>query len=95
MTTTTSSTPSTPSTSGTASEYSAAQAYLRLMAAVRAVLDDPLQAALAAPLLAAPLAEADAALTAAGLAGNERDFLHLVATQALGPAPGGGKAEDR
>ncbi|MYZ40194.1 MULTISPECIES: hypothetical protein [unclassified Streptomyces] len=65
------------------------------MAAVRAVLDDPLQAALAAPLLAAPLAEADAALTAAGLAGNERDFLYLVAAQALGPAPGGGKAEDR
>ncbi|MEV7678384.1 hypothetical protein AB0O64_07480 [Streptomyces sp. NPDC088341] len=95
MTTTTSSTPGTSGASGTSSESSAAQAYLRLMAAVRAVLDDPLQASLAAPLLAAPLAEADAALTAAGLAGNERDFLRLVATQALGRAPGGAEAEGR
>ncbi|MGW6746097.1 hypothetical protein ACWGDX_36070 [Streptomyces sp. NPDC055025] len=95
MSTTTSSTSSASGRSGTSSGSTAAQAYLRLMAAVRAVLDDPLQASLAAPLLAAPLAEADAALTSAGLAGNERDFLRLVATQALGPAPGRAEAEDR
>ncbi|MFD5112394.1 hypothetical protein ACFWNG_08780 [Streptomyces sp. NPDC058391] len=75
-------------TSGMSSEYTAARAYLRLLAAVRAVLDDPLQASLSAPLLAAPIAEADEALTAAGLAGNEREFLHLVAAQALDPTHG-------
>ncbi|MYV53816.1 MULTISPECIES: hypothetical protein [unclassified Streptomyces] len=75
-------TTSTPS--ATPGECTAAQAYLRLLAAVRAVLDDPLQASLAAPLLAAPIAEADEALDAAGLAGNEREFLDLVALQAVG-----------
>ncbi|MFF1417792.1 hypothetical protein [Streptomyces sp. NPDC058280] len=75
-------------TSGMSGEYTAARAYLRLLAAVRAVLDDPLQASLSAPLLAAPIAEADEALSAAGLAGNEREFLHLVAAQALDPTHG-------
>ncbi|MFE3738414.1 hypothetical protein [Streptomyces sp. NPDC059134] len=80
MTTITSRTPGAPD------ERSAARAYLRLLAAVRAVLDDPVRAPQAAPLLAAPIAEADAALTAAGLAGNERTFLDLVSAQALGGA---------
>ncbi|MFJ2649990.1 hypothetical protein ACIO1C_25115 [Streptomyces sp. NPDC087420] len=84
-------TTSTPS--ATSGECTAAQAYLRLLAAVRAVLDDPLRASLAAPLLAGPIAEADEALDAAGLAGNEREFLDLVALQAVGrhvpPPPGG------
>ncbi|MFF3749019.1 hypothetical protein ACFYYH_00940 [Streptomyces sp. NPDC002018] len=89
-------TTTTSSASGAASECTAAQAYLRLMAAVRAVLDDPSRASpAAAPLLAAPLAEADEALSAAGLAGNERDFLHLVAAQALGPAPDAREPEAR
>lgn len=86
MATTTSRTP------GTSGEHSAARAYLRLLAAVRAVLDDPLRASLAAPLLAAPMAEADEALTAAGLAGNEREFLHLVAAQAQGRGADAGRA---
>ncbi|PVE05279.1 hypothetical protein OIE62_33490 [Streptomyces scopuliridis] len=80
-------TTTTSLTSSTSGECTAARAYLRLLAAVRAVLDDPLQASLAAPLLAAPIAEADEALRAAGLAGNEREFLHLVAAQALAQRP--------
>ncbi|MEV7084898.1 hypothetical protein AB0O07_03175 [Streptomyces sp. NPDC093085] len=74
----------TSRTPGAADEQTAARAYLRLLAAVRAVLDDPVRAGLAAPLLAAPIEEADAALTAAGLAGNERAFLDLVSAQARG-----------
>ncbi|MFF2527103.1 hypothetical protein [Streptomyces liangshanensis] len=77
--------PATTSTpSATPGDRTAAQAYLRLLAAVRAVLDDPSRAPLAVPLLAAPIAEADEALDAAGLAGNEREFLDLVALQAVG-----------
>ncbi|MCA1220420.1 hypothetical protein [Streptomyces sp. 8L] len=77
-----------------AGERTAARAYLRLLAAVRAVLGDRHELPYAGPLLALPLAEADAALGAAGIAGNERDFLSLVARQAAsddprGPAPGG------
>jgi len=75
MTITTSGTPRT------SDECSAARAYLRLLAAVRAALDDPRQSSPAAPLLAGPIAEADEALSAAGLAGNEREFLALVADQ--------------
>lgn len=85
---------STSSTTHASGERTAARAYLRLLAAVRAVLDDPAQASLAAPLLAAPIAEADEALGAAGLAGNEREFLHLVAHQALGESPGPVTDED-
>ncbi|MEU3183456.1 hypothetical protein ABZ707_04480 [Streptomyces sp. NPDC006923] len=76
------------------SERAAARAYLRLLAAARAVLDDPRRRPSAAPLLAAPLAEADEALLAAGLAGNEREFLRLVAAQALGTAPADRGAAD-
>ncbi|MFC9424465.1 hypothetical protein [Streptomyces sp. NPDC056987] len=81
MAITTSRTPAAPD------ERTAARAYLRLLAAVRAVLDDPARASLAVPLLAAPMAEADEALMAAGLAGNERSFLDLVSAQALGGGP--------
>jgi hypothetical protein len=74
-------TSSTPGLPGTPDTRAAAQAYLRLLAAVRAVLDDPWAASRAAPLPAVPIAEADEALGAAGLAGNEREFLRLVAGQ--------------
>ncbi|MDX3854257.1 hypothetical protein [Streptomyces sp. AK02-01A] len=76
------------------SERAAARAYLRLLAAARAVLDDPRRPSPAAPLLAAPLAEADEALMAAALAGNEQEFLRLVAVQALGSAPADRSAAD-
>ncbi|MFE3603820.1 hypothetical protein, partial [Streptomyces sp. NPDC059142] len=65
---------------------SGARAYRGRGAAVRAALHHPVGAPPAPPLLAAPIAEADAALTAAGLAGNERTFLDLVSAQALGGA---------
>lgn len=56
----------------------AAQAYVRLLHTVRAVLSDESQAPMAVPVLSAPLAEADAALQQAGFAGNERELLALV-----------------
>lgn len=62
-----------------ASERSAVQAYLRLLQTARAVLADPPSAPRALPLLSVPMAEADAALGAAGLTGNEADFFRLVA----------------
>ncbi|MFF3290355.1 hypothetical protein [Streptomyces sp. NPDC003023] len=70
-------------------ELAAAQAYVRLLQTTRAVLADPQQAPLAVPLLAVPMAEADDALRAIGLAGNEADFFRLLAT--LRPA----EREDR
>ncbi|GAA3714506.1 hypothetical protein [Streptomyces tremellae] len=70
-----------------AGERTAARAYLRLLAAVRAVLRDAPDTPQAGPLLAVPLAEADEALGAAGLAGNEREFLRLVAWQAADDDP--------
>ncbi|MFC9271717.1 hypothetical protein ACWGRF_30925 [Streptomyces zhihengii] len=60
-------------------ERAAAQAYLRLLQTARAALADPRSAPQALPMLAAPMAEADAALGAVGLAGNEADFFRLVA----------------
>lgn len=72
----------------------AARAYLRLLAAVRAVLDDPPHDAPATVLLAEPIAEADAALCSARIGGNERDFLRLVARQALLDDPRGPAAPD-
>jgi hypothetical protein len=65
-----------------AGERTAARAYLRLLAAVRAVLGETPDDPYAGGLLAAPLAEADDALDGAGLAGNEKEFLRLVAHQA-------------
>jgi hypothetical protein len=75
-----------PNTAGEAGN--AARAYLRLPATVRAVLEDPVRASLGA-VPATPIAEADEALSAAGLAGNEWAFLRLVAHQAQGHGPGG------
>jgi hypothetical protein len=59
-------------------ELAAAQAYVRLLQTTRAVLADPQQSPLALPLLAVPIAEADEALNALGLAGNEADFFRLI-----------------
>ncbi|WP_245179177.1 hypothetical protein [Streptomyces montanisoli] len=70
------------SAAGEQGERAAARAYLRLLAAVRAVLGDEPEPPEAGGLLAVPLAEADAALGAAGLSGNERAFLRMVARQA-------------
>ncbi|MER6999051.1 hypothetical protein [Streptomyces sp. NPDC000410] len=67
----------------TSHERAAAQAYLRLLGAVRAALDSPPgDTAHAGPppvaLTAAPMAEADRALAAAGFAGNEAELFALV-----------------
>ncbi|WP_432250504.1 hypothetical protein ACRAR1_27840 [Streptomyces sanyensis] len=66
-------------------ELTAARAYLRLLQTARAALADPEREPAALPLLTAPMAEADTALTALGMAGNEAEFFRLVA--ALRPAP--------
>lgn len=65
-------------------ELAAAQAYVRLLQTTRAVLADPERAPLAVPLLTVPMTEADDALRAVGLAGNEADFFRLLT--ALHPA---------
>ncbi|MFD5424756.1 hypothetical protein [Streptomyces sp. NPDC127084] len=73
----------------TSRERAAAQAYLRLLSAVRAALTDPPgppappvpsgSPASPSPLaLTAPMAEADLALAAAGFAGNEAALFDLV-----------------
>ncbi|MEU8701035.1 hypothetical protein AB0C61_25965 [Streptomyces sp. NPDC048680] len=59
-------------------ELAAAQAYVRLLEATRAVLSDPDDAPLYMPLLAAPIEEADGALRRAGFSGNESQFFDLV-----------------
>jgi hypothetical protein len=60
----------------------AARACLRLRQATRAVFADPRTAPAAAVLLAGPMAEADAALRAAGLAGNEEELCALLGVRA-------------
>ncbi|MEU3840350.1 hypothetical protein AB0E88_10000 [Streptomyces sp. NPDC028635] len=74
-----------PTTVLTDRERTAVQAYLRLLHTVRAVYDDGAgpPGVPAAPLVppAVPptvLAEADQALTEAGLSGNEEAFFHLL-----------------
>lgn len=62
----------------TDNELAAAQAYVRLLQTTRAVLADTAAPALSLPLLTAPIAEADEALHALGMAGNEADFFRLV-----------------
>ncbi|MEV0474320.1 hypothetical protein [Streptomyces prunicolor] len=59
-------------------ERAAVQAYLRLLHTVRAAFDGPPGAL--RPVLVPPsvLAEADQALTDAGLAGNEQAFFRLL-----------------
>lgn len=59
-------------------EITAAQAYIRLLAATRAALADPADAPLYMPLLASPIEEADEALRDAGLAYNEDRLFALV-----------------
>ncbi|MEU9201555.1 hypothetical protein [Streptomyces sp. NPDC048332] len=68
-------------------ELAAAQAYVRLLAATRAALEDPDDAPLYMPSLAAPIAEADGALRRAGLSGNESRFFDLV--RSLRPSTAG------
>ncbi|MFE0425863.1 hypothetical protein [Streptomyces sp. NPDC058953] len=67
-------------------ETTAAQAYVRLLSATRAVLDDSGRPVPALPLLTAPMAEADRALDALGMAGNEAAFFRLVGRR-LRPVP--------
>ncbi|MFF4870587.1 hypothetical protein ACWDUX_14265 [Streptomyces sp. NPDC003444] len=64
----------------TADERAAAQAYLRLLESTRAVLEDPRLAPYAGAMLTRPMAEADEALRAAGLAGNEDRLLRVVSS---------------
>ncbi|MFF9345121.1 MULTISPECIES: hypothetical protein [unclassified Streptomyces] len=71
----------------TATERAAAQAYLRLLESTQAVLTDPGLAPYAGVMLTNPMAEADEALRAAGLAGNEDRLLRLVSTLRACPAP--------
>ncbi|WP_326701466.1 hypothetical protein OG909_31615 [Streptomyces sp. NBC_01754] len=59
-------------------EVNAAQAYVRLLEATRAVLEDPSDTPLYLPLLTSPIEEADEALRSAGLAGNEDRLFALV-----------------
>ncbi|MCM2389587.1 hypothetical protein [Streptomyces albipurpureus] len=68
-------------------ELAAAQAYLRLLQTTRAVLSGPPHSPSSLPLLAAPIAEADAALNELGMAGNEAAFFQLVSGLQSGPGP--------
>lgn len=63
---------------GNTAEITAAQAYRRLVRSAQAALAEPGSPALAAAVLAGPLADADRALAAAGLAGNEPRFFAAV-----------------
>ncbi|MGV9315411.1 hypothetical protein ACWDR0_24990 [Streptomyces sp. NPDC003691] len=66
-------------------ETTAAQAYVRLLGATRAAIDGPGRSPTALPLLTAPMAEADEALDALGMAGNEAAFFALVGQLLPGP----------
>ncbi|MFF8960068.1 hypothetical protein [Streptomyces sp. NPDC014894] len=66
-------------------EIAAARAYVRLLRTVRATLSESRGAPPPLPLLAAPIAEADRALDALGMAGNEEEFFRLVARAQPGP----------
>ncbi|MEV1048188.1 hypothetical protein [Streptomyces sp. NPDC049916] len=61
-------------------ELAAAQAYVRLLEATRAVLADPDAAPVFLPLLTSPMREADQALRSAGLSGNEDKLFALVSS---------------
>ncbi|MGW6566735.1 hypothetical protein [Streptomyces sp. NPDC054975] len=69
-----------------APERAAAQAYLRLLESTQAVLTDPHLVPYAAAMLTHPMAEADEALRAAGLSGNEARLLHVVSALRACPA---------
>ncbi|MFI8962821.1 hypothetical protein ACIGO8_11935 [Streptomyces sp. NPDC053493] len=79
-------------TTVTSRERAAAQAYLRLLESTQAVLSDPRLEPYAAAMLTHPMAEADAALRAAGLSGNEARLLRLVAALRASPAAERGRA---
>ncbi|MFG2331669.1 hypothetical protein ACGFMM_18785 [Streptomyces sp. NPDC048604] len=64
----------------TARERAAAQAYIRLLETTQAVFSDPSLTPLAAAILTPPMTDADTALRAAGLTGNEARLLTLVST---------------
>jgi hypothetical protein len=59
-------------------ERTAVQAYLRLLQTVRATFDGPAGAERPPVVPPAALAEAERALAAAGLAGNEESFFQLL-----------------
>ncbi|MFF6994716.1 hypothetical protein ACFY93_07095 [Streptomyces sp. NPDC008313] len=59
-------------------ERSAVQAYLRLLQSVRASFDGPPDGRLPFVVPPSALAEAERALSAAGLAGNEEAFFRLL-----------------
>ncbi|MFJ3583195.1 hypothetical protein ACIPPS_13320 [Streptomyces sp. NPDC090127] len=69
-----------------ARERAAAQAYLRLLESTQAVLTDPHLVPYAGAMLSHPMAEADEALRAAGLSGNEARLLRLVSALRASPA---------
>ncbi|HEY9373708.1 hypothetical protein, partial [Streptomyces sp.] len=62
----------------TARERAAAQAYIRLLETTQAVFSDPSLTPLAAAILTPTMTDADTALHAAGLTGNEARLLDLV-----------------
>ncbi|MEU5220348.1 hypothetical protein AB0G79_29690 [Streptomyces sp. NPDC020807] len=76
----------------TATERAAAQAYLRLLESTQAVLTDPDLVPYAGVMLTSPMAEADAALRAAGFSGNEDRLLRLVSSLRASPAEVWGRA---
>ncbi|MEU6988065.1 MULTISPECIES: hypothetical protein [unclassified Streptomyces] len=76
----------------TVRERAAAQAYLRLLESTQAVLTDPHLVPYAAAMLTHPMAEADEALRAAGLSGNEAHLLRLVSALRATPANDLGRA---
>ncbi|MEW2168255.1 hypothetical protein AB0912_35475 [Streptomyces sp. NPDC007084] len=59
-------------------ERAAVQAYLRLLQTVRAAFDGPPDGGRPPLVPPAVLAEAERALSAAGLAGNEEEFFRLL-----------------
>ncbi|WP_405884144.1 hypothetical protein OG762_39820 [Streptomyces sp. NBC_01136] len=68
-------------------ERAAVQAYLRLLQTVRAAFDRPPDGQRPPAVPPSALAEAERALEAAGLAGNEEAFFHLLHSWC--PEPGG------
>ncbi|MFF4134066.1 hypothetical protein ACFY1B_21440 [Streptomyces mirabilis] len=68
-------------------ERAAVQAYLRLLQTVRAAFDGPPDGRRPPVVPPAALAEAEQALAAAGLAGNEAEFFRLLHSWC--PEPGG------
>ena len=68
-------------------ERAAVQAYLRLLQTVRATFDGPPDGRRPPVVPPSALAEAERALAAAGLAGNEEAFFRLLHTWCPEPAP--------